>query len=254
MLPAPFSLPVLLALFAASVWAGAQNALAGGGSFVTLPALILTGLDPRAANVTSTVALVPGQLAAGWAGRAHATGTPGLPFRWLAGLSLLGSVLGALLLLATPASVFARMVPWLVLFATALFAWGSFRGKPDTPRAPMAAVPTGVAQLLVAVYGGYFGGGMGFVMLALLTFAGLAIRSAAATKNVLASLINLAALAIFVFSPDVAWPQALVTSVGSAIGGLAGTWMLTRVNERVLRGGIVLIGALLTVGLFWRGS
>ena len=103
-------------LFAAALWAGVQNALAGGGSFVTLPALILTGLDARSANIASTLALFPGQSTTGWVGRKLAGGAAGLSFRTLVLISLVGGALGAGLLLATPSSFFARLVPWLVLF------------------------------------------------------------------------------------------------------------------------------------------
>ena len=120
-----------IVLFLAGLWAGVQNALAGGGSFVTLPTLILSGLDARAANITSTVALFPGQCATGLAGRKLVSGTERLSFKALFAISLAGGVLGALLLLATPPSFFARLVPWLVLFATVLFAWGSFFRKPN---------------------------------------------------------------------------------------------------------------------------
>src|SRR3954463_15261465 len=112
---------VLTILFLAALWAGVQNALAGGGSFITLPALILAGMDARAANITSTVALFPGQVATGLAGRKLATGAERLSFKALLLISLAGGVVGALLLLATPPSFFAHLVPWLVLFATALF-------------------------------------------------------------------------------------------------------------------------------------
>ena len=123
----------LLVLFAASLWAGAQNQLAGGGSFITLPALILTGMDARAANITSTVALFPAQLVTGFTGRADAASPTGLTMRRLFIISLIGGGLGALILLATPPSIFAHLVPWLVLFATALFAWGSFFRKAPSP-------------------------------------------------------------------------------------------------------------------------
>ena len=123
----------LLVLFVASIWAGAQNALAGGGSFITLPSLMLTGMDARAANITSTVALFPAQLVTGYTGRSDAQSPPGLSFAALFGISLAGGALGALILLWTPPSVFARLVPWLVLFATVLFAWGSFFRKPPKP-------------------------------------------------------------------------------------------------------------------------
>src|SRR3954467_4755286 len=113
-------------LIAAGIWAGAQNALAGGGSFVTFGMLVLAGLDPRAANITSTIALFPGQMASGYTGRKTASGLQGLSFSALFSISLAGGIVGALLLLATPSSVFAGLVPWLVLFATAVFFWGSF--------------------------------------------------------------------------------------------------------------------------------
>ena len=118
---------MLLLIFAAGLWAGLQNALAGGGSFVTLPALIMSGMSPLAANITSTVALFPGQVTSGLAGRSLVTGAGRLSFKALFGISVVGGALGGLLLLNTPSSIFSRLVPWLVLFATAMFAWGSFR-------------------------------------------------------------------------------------------------------------------------------
>jgi uncharacterized protein len=116
----------LIVLFMAATWAGVQNALAGGGAFITLPSLMLTGMDARAANITSTVALFPAQLVTGFTGRTDAASPTGLTMRRLFIISLIGGALGALILLATPPSIFAHLVPWLVLFATALFAWGSF--------------------------------------------------------------------------------------------------------------------------------
>src|SRR3954467_7824087 len=151
---------IILLLFLAGPWAGAQNALAGGGSFVTLPALVLAGLDPRAANITSTVALFPGQVTSGLAARSLVSGAQHLSFRALFAISLVGGALGAILLLATPVVAFARMVPWLVLFATGMFAWGSFARRPSST-VPLGPVPAGVIQFLIAIYGGYFGGGSG---------------------------------------------------------------------------------------------
>lgn len=243
---------VLLVLFAASAFAGAQNALAGGGSFVTFPALLLAGLDPRAANITSTVALFPGQAVSGWVGRSMVAGTPGLSVRALVAVSVLGGAAGAVLLLATPATFFARLVPWLVLFATAVFAWGSFLRRPSPVGSHMGAVPAGIVQFLIAVYGGYFGGGIGFLMLAALTAAGLAVRAAGATKNLLAGVINAGGLCVFLFAPDVHWREAAVVCAGAILGGLGGTWLLRRVPERMLRADVVAIGVALTVGLFLR--
>jgi uncharacterized membrane protein YfcA len=243
---------MLLLILAAGLWAGLQNALAGGGSFITLPALILGGLSPLAANITSTVALFPGQVTSGWAGRTLVGGAGKLSFRWLFGLSLAGGAVGGILLLATPSSVFARLVPWLVLFATSVFAWGSFFRKPGTELHHIGPVAAGVAQFLIAVYGGYFGGGIGFLMMAALAMAGVETRSAVATKNALAGVMNASAVLLFVTSPQVHWVPAFVLGGGAVVGGLLGVWAVRRVNERALRLGIVALGIALTIGLFLR--
>jgi len=241
----------MIVLFLVAVWAGVQNALAGGGTFLTLPALMLTGMTALAANITSTVALFPGQITSSWGGRRHVAGAGGLSFRALVIISLLGGVIGAVLLLVTPSSIFARMVPWLVLFATAVFAWGSLVPRRESgPR--LNRLGAGLAQFLISVYGGYFGGGIGFLMLAALTAAGLTIRHAGATKNVLAGVMNASAVAIFVFSPQLHWMQAAVACAGAIIGGWIGGHMISRVNEKVLRVAAIAIGVALTIGLFIR--
>jgi uncharacterized membrane protein YfcA len=242
---------MLLLVFLAGIWAGVQNSLAGGGSFVTLPALIVSGMSPLAANITSTVALFPGQLTAGYAGRKLVSGAGSLSFRALFVLSVLGGALGGLLLLNTSPAVFGRLVPWLVLFATAVFTWGSFFRKASAEQAAhLGPLATGAAQFLIAVYGGYFGGGIGILMMAALTMAGLSARHAGGTKNVLAGVMNASAVVLFVTSPEVHWQQAGVLAVGAILGGLAGSWALHKVNEKALRIAIVGIGIALTVGLF----
>jgi len=241
-----------LLILLAGVSAGALNALAGGGSFITLGMLVLAGLDPRAANVTSTMALFPGQAASGYAGRDLVAGIQGLSFKTLFLVSLVGGVVGALLLLATPSTLFASLVPWLVLFATAVFFWGSFIRRPteETRLGPIAA---GTAQFAIAIYGGYFGGGIGFMMLAVLTVAGMAVKSASATKNALAVAMNASAVAIFALSRDVYWLHAAVLGAGGIAGGLGGAWLLPRINETLLRGGVVAIGIALAAAMFTRG-
>ena len=245
----------LVILFVASIWAGAQNALAGGGSFITLPSLMLTGMDARAANITSCVALFPSQLVMGATGRSDARSPSGLSFTALFVISLVGGAIGAAILLSTPPTVFARLVPWLVLFATALFGWGSFFRRPPRP-GEVHLPPWGAAavQFFIAIYGGYFGGGIGLLMMASLTMAGLAVRNAGATKNVLAGVMNASAVAIFVFYPDVHWLQAAIAAAGGSIGGFAGAHMLKTVNEKLLKVAVIVIGLLLTVGLFWKGG
>jgi len=204
------------------------------------------------ANITSTVALFPGQITSSWGGRDHVAGAGGLPFRALVAISLAGGIVGAVLLLVTPSDIFRHLVPWLVLFATSVFAYGSFvPRKADRPPA-LGKMGAGAAQFAIAVYGGYFGGGIGFLMLAALTAAGLAIRSANATKNVLAGVMNASAVTIFIFSPQVHWLQAGIACVGAALGGTIGGHMISRVNQKVLRALAVLIGIALTIGLFVR--
>ena len=197
------------------------------------------------------MALFPGQVTTGLAGRSLVSGAQRLSFKALFAISLAGGAFGAILLLATPAAAFAKLVPWLVLFATAMFAWGSFARRPSST-VPLGPIPAGVIQFLIAIYGGYFGGGIGFLMLSALTVAGLPVRSAGATKNVLAGVMNASAVAIFVFSPEVHWLNALVLGAGSILGGLGGAWMLKRVPEFPLKLLVVAIGVVLTVALFLR--
>ncbi|SFU77184.1 sulfite exporter TauE/SafE family protein [Pseudoduganella namucuonensis] len=245
-------LHTVLILAAVGLFAGVQNALAGGGSFITFPALLLAGLNPVAANMTSTIAMFPSQTTSAIAGRKLAGGVAGLSFKQLIGISFGGGILGAILLMITPPTFFAKLVPWLVLFATSVFAWGSFRSK---PLHAVSAMPTGVlvaVQTCIAIYGGYFGGGIGFLMLAALTIAGQQIRMATATKNMLAMAMNASATLIFAFSGMISWPAALALCVGGVAGGLCGSWLIHRMPEKVMRGFVVLVGAALTVWMFAR--
>ncbi len=255
MFPESLSLSSMLVLFVAGIWAGTQNALAGGGSFITLPALILAGLDPKLANITSTMALFPGQITTGIAGRRLVTGAERLSFRALAMISLVGGVAGAALLVITPSSVFASMVPWLVLVATGIFAWSTFgrRRLGEAPAVPPPAWVSALIQSVIAVYSGFFGGGAGIITLAALTLARMPIRNAGGTKNVLVSLSNASAAVVFALSGTVAWSFALILGSGSILGGYLGARLLTVLPERVLRIGVIVIGLLLTVGLFVRG-
>ena len=239
----------LVVLFLISAWAGVQNALAGGGTFLTLPTLILTGMNAQAANITSTVGLFPAQLVTGLTGRKNVAGAAGLSFRALMLISLAGGAVGAVLLLVTPSRFFAILVPWLVLFATVMFAFGSYLPK-YMPR--IGSFGAGVAQFLIAVYGGYFGGGIGFMMLAAAAAAGMLIRESVANKNMLAVAINASAVAIFLFSPQLHWMQAGIMILGSVGGGYFGGIMVNKVNQKALRLFVVLLGAALTIGLFVR--
>jgi len=241
----------LALLFVAGIWAGTQNALAGGGSFITIPALMLAGLDARSANITSSVALYPGQVATGFAGRRLIEDAPMLSFRWMCVIGATGGLLGALLLLWTSSGTFKSMLPWLVLFATVLFAWSAFgRGGAAQKRTPVPAAVAIFLQSGIAIYGGYFGGGLGFMTMASLGLMGLKARPASATKNALAAVINTTSLLVFLFSPALVWVPALLLAVGAITGGLFGAWLVQRIAEKALRVLIVVIGICLTIGLF----
>lgn len=247
---------MVVLLLGAGLWAGAQNALAGGGSFITLPALIAAGLDPKLANITSTMALFPGQITTGIAGRKLVAGAERLSFKALALIALAGGVAGAALLNATPTRIFAAMVPWLVLLATIVFAYGAFGGafgpKKARDKSPPPAWVTVLTQSLIALYSGFFGGGAGILTLASLTIAGLAVRNAGGTKNVLVSLSNTTAAILFALTGNVAWAHALVVGIGAMAGGYVGAKALAVVPEKALKVAVIVIGFGLTIGLFVR--
>jgi uncharacterized membrane protein YfcA len=246
---------IVALLIIAGFFAGAINAVAGGGPLITLPLLIFTGIDARVANLTSTVALLPGQLATGYAARDGLRRTGGIGTGLLIAISIAGGAVGAILLLTTPSTVFAGLVPWLVLAATAIYAWSNFgsawvdEGQVGMQR-PIGPVGFAAAQTASAIYGGYFGGGNSFVMLALLTVAGLAVRDAGQLKNLLISLINMAAAGVFLLSSAVAYDKAIPLGLGAIGGSLAGAALLHRMNERILKIIVVAIGVGLTLWLF----
>ncbi len=245
-------LHLIILIGAAGFYAGAQNVMAGGGSFITFPVLLLAGLNPLSANLTSTIALFPSQLTTSWAGRELVGGVGRLRFRSLFIISLAGGVAGAVLLLSTPATFFARLVPWLILFATAVFTWGSFRTKPLHAAEGMPSWLLMVIQAAISVYGGYFGGGIGFLMLAALTIAGQQVRMATATKNVLAMAMNASAVVIFAFSSQVDWAAVLALGIGAVGGSFCGSWLMKWLPEKILRGFVVLVGVVLTIWMFVR--
>jgi uncharacterized protein len=243
----------LIILTFVGAYAGAQNVLAGGGSFITFPVLMLIGLDPLSANITSTVALSPSQLTSTIAGRKLIAGIHETNFKQLFLMSLLGGGIGASLLLATPVSLFVRIVPGLILFATIIFAWGSFRKSTEKHKhIPRYALLT--IQGIISIYGGYFGGGIGFLLLALLTISGQTIKIASATKNALAFTMNISAVIIFCFSPLINWLAVIALGAGGIAGGFLGVKLTHRIPDKLLRSFIVAIGTVLTVWLFIRST
>lgn len=240
---------VLLALV--SFLAGALNAVAGGGAFITFPALVFLGVPPVSANATSAAALFPGQLASALAYGKEGLRDADTAAYSLMGVSLAGGVLGALCLVFAPSSFFSRLVPWLMLFATLLFLIGNFSF--GASRRPKRSGSRGVllAQLLISIYGGYFGAGIGFLMLASLTLFGMRdIHAMNGLRVILAPLMKLTAIIIFIAAGVVRWPDAVVMATTSAVGGYAGAVWAKQANPRLIKALIVLLGASLTVVFF----
>ncbi|HTO88342.1 MAG TPA: sulfite exporter TauE/SafE family protein [Thermoanaerobaculia bacterium] len=245
----------LAALLASAAGAGVMNAMAGGGTILTFPTLIFLGEPAITANATSTVALWPGSAASLYGFRREVQGHRD----WLRRLflpSLLGGALGAALLLQTPAKSFERLAPFLVLFATLLFSvqgavsrWSA--AHHEDGRAPGRRVAAWVFQFGVAVYGGYFGAGIGILMLAVLGFLGLAdIHAANGLKNIFAMCINGVAAAYFIARGAVDWPAALILMVGAIAGGYAGARLARRIGREKARSAVVVIGLAVAILLF----
>lgn len=241
-----------LLLLSAAFVAGALNAVAGGGSFLTLPALVFTGVPPVIANATGTVALLPGYLAGAWGFREDVQSPPGLTFKRVVGLSLLGGATGALLLLFTPDAMFRRVVPWLLLVATALFAFGPQLRARLAGGQPSAARAT-VGVLAVACYGGYFNGGLGILLLALLGLLGQTnLLAMNGLKNGVSALLTAIAVVIYAAGGIVQWPQALLMMVAATAGGYGGARVARRIPATWLRWGIVATGLVMAGLFFWK--
>ncbi|MGH7002651.1 MAG: sulfite exporter TauE/SafE family protein [Alphaproteobacteria bacterium] len=243
-------------LLGAGLLGGAANALAGGGTFFTFPAMLEVGLAPVTANASNAVALWPGRfpsVIAGWRDLMKVRHR----LAWSCTIAALGSLVGAWLLLATKERVFTAMIPWLLLLATLLFAFGAklvplFRAmKPRTGGRGAALVLTGSFEAIVAIYGGYFGAGAAFMVMASNAMTGIDdVHQNVALKNLLITLMTTVSVAVFVIAGVVAWRETLVMTVGAFIGGFAGARLARRLHPGKLRFSIIAIGAALTVYYF----
>jgi uncharacterized membrane protein YfcA len=238
-------------LAAAGVLTGAINAVAGGGSLVSFPALLATGLSPLTANVTNLVATLPGYVAAAHTSQADRAGQ-GARVRTLALAAATGAAIGTALLLLGPADVFASLAPWLVLLACGLLAIQPLVSRWITRAHHAHPAPTHlVAAVGVAsIYGGYFGAGLGIVLLAAL---GLTLEEPLQRLNAVKQVLSLtvavvSALGVAVFG-DVAWVSALVVGVGTLVGGRVGVGLARRLPEPVLRTAIIVFGVAVAIGL-----
>ncbi len=234
---------------------GALNSVAGGGSFIAFPALLFTGVPPIPANATNTIALWTGAAASGGAYRKRLD----IPRRVMIPLllaSVTGGVVGAFLLLKTPAHTFMRVLPWLTLGATLLFAFGKKLAggrtsiiEHETATAALAGAT--VFQFCVAIYGGYFGGGMGIVMLAMLATLGMTdIHAMNALKSVMGFVINGVAVVTFIIARAIYWKQGIVMILGGIAGGYLGAHYAMKMPQSWIRWFVVLVGAGMTIYFF----
>lgn len=246
-------------LFFAAIIAGTLNAVAGGGTFISFPALLSTGMPAVEANATNTVAL--------WPGLAASTGAYlkrlSVPQRLLVPLlltSAAGGLFGSLLLLKTPQHVFLHLVPWLLLAGTLLFAFGNniraIAGKShivgDLGKMSWRAIAlASIAELLVAIYGGYFGAGIGFMLLGMLAAMGIHdIHAMGAIRTLLSVVINAVAVLTFILARAVFWPHCLVMIAGSMVGGWFGAHYAQKADPRKVRRVVIAIGVAMTAYYF----
>jgi uncharacterized membrane protein YfcA len=245
-------------LFFAGALGGAINAVAGGGSFVAFPALMFTGVPPVSANATNTLALWVGVTASGGAYRNRLSISRRVMIPLIV-TSVIGGLAGAFLLIKTPAQTFLKVMPWLMLGATLLFAFGKhLTGRiaagisSDASRGAIAGAS--VFELLVAVYGGYFGGGIGIMNLAMLAAMGMTdIHDMNALKVVLGGVINGVATITFVITGAIVWPQAIVMIVGAILGGYFAAHYAQKLPQSWIRAFVILVGAAMTVYFFVLG-
>ncbi|GAD55261.1 sulfite exporter TauE/SafE family protein [Limimaricola cinnabarinus] len=240
-------------LTVAGVLAGALNAVAGGGTFLTFPALIWLGVPPIAANATATIGALPGYASSAWGYRSDVAAEGTLELRAIIGLGALGGLLGAGLLLVTPGAVFEGLVPWLLLVATLLFAAGPrvlafVRARGFGPAGP---VLSGAAVLAVSIYGGYFNGGLGILLLAMLGLIGFVnLHGMNGLKVLLSAVLSLVSAAAYAAAGLIEWDAALIMAVATTIGGYLGARGARRVPMPLLRIGITGVGLVMTVLFF----
>ena len=242
---------VLLAL--AAFVAGTMNAIAGGGTFVTFPALIFAGIPSIVANASNSVALFPASFASAWAYRNDFQKFEGVSLKAMIAVSIVGGAIGAALLLVTPQTTFDGLVPWLLLAATLIFSFGPKLTPLLRKVFTLSAGAVRCIQFLVAIYGGYFGGAMGIVMLAVYSLFGLTnIHAMNATKSVMAGVINGIAVVLFIAAGKIAWTETGVMLATALLGGYLGARAARRMNPVHLRWGVVGISVTVTAVFFVR--
>ena len=245
-------------LVAAGLLGGAGNALAGGGTFFTFPAMLEVGLPPVTANASNAVALYPGRFPSVWAGRRELMQLRSRLVRACL-VAALGSLFGAWLLLATKERVFTGLIPWLMLFATLLFAFGARIVAATQRLAPKrSGHGAGVVLALlfesaIAIYGGYFGAGAAFMVMAGHAMTGIAdVRKNVALKNLVVTVMTTVSVAVFIAAGAVAWRETLLMMAGALPGGYWGARLAQRLDPAKLRWSILMIAVGLTIYYFWK--
>jgi uncharacterized protein len=230
-----------------------MNALAGGGSFVTLPALIALGVPSVAANTTSTVALFPGQLASAWTYRDGLGPVGEVALKSLLIATFLGGVIGALLLLRTPITAFDVILPWLLAIATVTLAFGRQLGDILRRRWRIGAPLVLAVQFGLGIYGGYFGGGVGIMMMAVWSLLGeRTLKSFNAPRTLMVCAANTVAVFIFIAAHAVMWREGLMMLAGAIVGGICGANIGRRAPAGAIRIGTLLLSVGITLGFFVR--
>lgn len=248
-----------LLIFVAAIGAGAMNAVAGGGTFLIFPALVMAGVSTLVANATCTVAVFPAAVASAYAFRRELKEQREILPLMMA-LALIGGSIGAVLLIYTPEAKFDALVPWLLFCATLLFAFGKkatkhiTRNLPDSPQANKVRFYGAAAlQIFIAIYGGFFGAGIGILNLAMLQILGMEnIHSMNALKTIIGAGINTMAVIIFIWSGLVSWPHATIMVVGAVIGGYYGAHTSLKFPPEKVRMLVVGIGIAMTLYFFLR--
>ncbi|WP_375567847.1 sulfite exporter TauE/SafE family protein [Ahrensia marina] len=240
----------------AGLAAGVLNAVAGGGTFLTLPALIYAGVPPVIANATSTLAVLPGYVSSAWAFRDDLPAEGTLSTRTIIVIASIGSALGAGLLILTPGDAFLWIVPWLLLTATLLFAAGPMLTQHIQAGAPdgVGSWISGLAIFAVSIYGGYFNGGLGILLLAVFSVLGFTnLHGMNGLKNILAAVLSLISVGAFSLAGLIAWEQAILMAICATLGGYAGARVSRKiVRTDLLRAFVTLVGVGMTVAFFVR--